>query len=119
MDFKGRVDALTLDFAYRNATAFALPSAKEGFGIVFLEAWQRGVPVVTGTEDAAITLVDQGHDGFSVHHDNISALARTLSALLEDRVGAAEMGRNGAAKVNARYTGVAFETRLMQLMEEL
>ena len=119
VDFKGRVDALTLDFAYRNATAFALPSAKEGFGIVFLEAWQRGVPVVTGTEDAAITLVDQGHDGFSVHHDNISALARTLSALLEDRVGAAEMGRNGAAKVNARYTGVAFETRLMQLMEEL
>lgn len=119
VEFEGRVDALALDYAYRNATAFALPSAKEGFGIVYLEAWQRGVPVITGTEDAAITLVDQGRDGFSVHHDDIPALARTLNAFLDDRRGAAEMGRNGAAKVNAHYTGVAFETRLGMLMEDL
>ncbi|MEL7344782.1 MAG: glycosyltransferase family 4 protein [Pseudomonadota bacterium] len=119
VDFKGRVDAITLDWAYREATAFALPSAKEGFGIVYLEAWQHGVPVVTGTEDAATTLVDHGEDGFSVHHDDIDGLAQTLSALLGDLRGAAEMGRAGAAKVNRRYTAAAFENRLMHMIETL
>ena len=44
VDFLGRVDDAALDAAYRRARVFALPSAKEGFGIVYLEAWQRGLP---------------------------------------------------------------------------
>lgn len=118
-EFLGRVDAETLDRAYRDATAFALPSAKEGFGIVFLEAWQRGVPVITGTEDAAHTLVDEGADGFCVHHEDVAGLAQTLRALLSDRRGAAEMGRAGAAKVAAAYGAAAFERRLLGLIEVL
>lgn len=117
--FKGRVTHDVLDEAYRNATVFALPSSKEGFGIVFLEAWQRGVPVITGTEDAARTLVEEGIDGFSVHHDDHDALARRLLLLLRNPFQAAAMGRAGETKVRRNFSAAAFERRLAELVEVL
>jgi phosphatidyl-myo-inositol dimannoside synthase len=47
--FLGRVDNLSLDEAYNRANVFVLPSSKEGFGIVFLEAWQHRLPVICST----------------------------------------------------------------------
>ena len=42
--FLGRLADEDLKNAYARASVFAMPSSKEGFGIVYLEAWQFGLP---------------------------------------------------------------------------
>jgi hypothetical protein len=62
--FLGFVTDAELDAAYARATVFALPSSKEGIGIVYLEAWQRGLPVICSSEGASKEIVTDAVDGF-------------------------------------------------------
>lgn len=45
---------------YRLATPFALPSEREGFGIVFLEALGCGRPVLAGNRDGSVDPLANG-----------------------------------------------------------
>lgn len=118
VDLPGAVDRGTLDRAYAGATVFALPSSKEGFGIVYLEAWASGLPVIGSRFGAAGELIDAGVDGYLVDPADVSALARTLVGLLGDPARAARMGAAGRAKVERRYSGDAFVANLGALLAD-
>ncbi len=66
VSFLGRASDHELALAYSRASVFALPSSGEGFGIVYLEAWQRGLPVIGSTEGAAPEVIAHGQDGLLV-----------------------------------------------------
>lgn len=53
----GRVSSGDLVEYYRLADVFVMPSRREGFGIVFIEAMACGTPVVAGNADAAREVV--------------------------------------------------------------
>jgi glycosyltransferase involved in cell wall biosynthesis len=61
----GFVDADELDRALHTALCMALPSRREGYGLVVVEASARGVPsvVVAGEDNAATELVEDGVNG--------------------------------------------------------
>jgi glycosyltransferase involved in cell wall biosynthesis len=61
----GFVDADTVDAALRRALCMVLPSRREGYGLVVVEAAARGTPsvVVRGEDNAAVELVDDGENG--------------------------------------------------------
>jgi glycosyltransferase involved in cell wall biosynthesis len=103
IDFLGRVGDDALEEAYRQARVFVLPSEKEGFGIVYLEAWQRGLPVICGTGDAGHEIVADGEDGFAVDPADVAALAGRMAELLDDPAQADRMGLAGYRKVRANY----------------
>jgi glycosyltransferase involved in cell wall biosynthesis len=63
----------------------AVPSSYEGFGIIYLEAMQFGLPAIAGTAGAAHELVRHGHNGFLAPPEDAAALARYISRLLADR----------------------------------
>ncbi len=61
----GFVDANVLEEAVASALCVVLPSRREGYGLVVIEAAARGVPVVVveGPDNAAIELVAEGTNG--------------------------------------------------------
>jgi glycosyltransferase involved in cell wall biosynthesis len=61
----GFVDAAVLEEALETALCLVLPSRREGYGLVVIEAAARGVPVVVvaGPDNAAVELVEDGTNG--------------------------------------------------------
>jgi glycosyltransferase involved in cell wall biosynthesis len=79
----GRISDAELPDHYRLASAFALPSEKEGFGIVFLEALGCGCPVLAGNRDGSRDPLANGRFGLLVDPDQ--PLAPALEALLRQQ----------------------------------
>jgi glycosyltransferase involved in cell wall biosynthesis len=66
VDAPGFVAHAQVEEALRTALCMVLPSSREGYGLVVVEAAARGTPsvVVAGEDNAATELVDDGENGF-------------------------------------------------------
>ncbi|WP_026606124.1 glycosyltransferase family 4 protein [Methylocapsa acidiphila] len=117
--FRGRVGEAELRAAYARATVFAMPSSKEGFGIVFLEAWQWGLPVICSAQGASKEVVSDEIDGFVVDQTNVAMIADRLSLLLSQPELAKAMGERGRRKVEEKYLDAAFRSNLDRIIDEL
>jgi glycosyltransferase involved in cell wall biosynthesis len=74
----GFVDSAALDSALAAALCLVLPSSREGYGLVVLEATSHGTPVVVvaGPDNAATELISEGENGFvapSVSPDDLAS----------------------------------------------
>jgi glycosyltransferase involved in cell wall biosynthesis len=82
---------------------FCLPSAHESFGIVYIEAWSYGKPVICGTAPACRELIADNVDGLW-SSQNPDELSNAIAFLLLDPSLAAKMGRRGKEKQTSKYT---------------
>ena len=89
---------------YSACDVLAHPSRVESFGLVYLEAWICGKPVIGGRTGPQSALIEHGRDGLLVAPGDVEELAGALRRLLDDRAGAAGMGAAGRAKVIHDYT---------------
>jgi glycosyltransferase involved in cell wall biosynthesis len=96
-------DALKRD-ALAAADLFTLPSRTDSFGIVFLEAWCYGVPVVGARAGGIPGVISDGADGVLVPYGNPGELARALADLLTDPAKRQRFGAAGRAKVDRLLT---------------
>lgn len=81
--FAGRVEENELADYYRLADVFVMPSTKEGFGIVFLEAAATGVAVIGGDSDGSMDALADGAIGTLVNPTDDEALVRAIESALE------------------------------------
>jgi phosphatidylinositol alpha-1,6-mannosyltransferase len=72
------------------ADIFVLPSKKEGFGIVFIEALSCGLPVICGNADGSIDAIANGELGTAIDADNISELETALDYYLQNPINKTE-----------------------------
>ena len=100
--FVGAVPDEERDRWLAQAALLAMPSrlpargaASEGFGIVYLEAGVRGIPVVAGNVAGALDAVVDGETGVLVDPDDHVAVAGAIASLLENPARARELGRGG------------------------
>jgi glycogen synthase len=88
---------------FKAADVVAVPSRNEPFGIVILEAWSAGKPVVTTRRGGPAEFVWHDINGLQVD-DTADSVAWGLGTLLADHGHGAWMGRNGRAAVEAAFT---------------
>ena len=99
--FVGRLGREQVAEAMAGAEALVMPSRLEPFGIVALEGWRAGVPVVVTNRGGAPEFVDDGVTGVVVDPFNPIAFARALSDLVDDAGRRDELARAGRKKVEA------------------
>jgi phosphatidyl-myo-inositol dimannoside synthase len=115
--FLGHVSDAERETAYSRAHVFVLPSSKEGFGIVYLEAWQHEVPVICSVKGASGEIIEDGIDGFAVDPDDVAVLAERIQRLLVERDLAVAFGHRGRKKVLAKYLDIHFGENLANLID--
>jgi glycosyltransferase involved in cell wall biosynthesis len=80
-----------------------LPSQAESFGVVFLEAWSQGKPVIGARIPAVEEMIHEGRDGLLVPYGDPKALAEKVLILLRDPELRRALGERGKEKVKERY----------------
>lgn len=83
------------------AVALVHPSHEESFGIVFLEAWSCGRPVIGIRAGVIPEIVHDGETGLLVPRDDDAALAAALSRLAREPGTAQAMGLRGRERLRA------------------
>lgn len=115
--FTGFVSRQVLTELYRRAAVFALPSRREGFGLVYLEAMAERLPCIGTIHDAAGDVIEDGVTGFLVRQADTNALAARLLLLLGDEARRIEMGEAGRRRLERLFTYRQFADRLVALIE--
>jgi phosphatidylinositol alpha-1,6-mannosyltransferase len=81
--FAGAAATAELADHYRLADVFIMPSIKEGFGIVFLEAAACGIPVIGGNKDGSWDALREGCLGRPIDPSDDQDLTAAVLAALE------------------------------------
>jgi len=84
VEFTGFVPPQELPDYFRLADVFVMPSAGEGFGIVFLQAMATGVPVIAGSKDGSRDALCDGVLGTLVDPENGEELASAILTALDN-----------------------------------
>lgn len=71
---------------YQAADAFVLPSEKEGFGLVFIEAQACGLRVVAGNQDGSVDAVQNPDAGILVNPQDFKAIKEVLKSLSQNKL---------------------------------
>jgi phosphatidylinositol alpha-1,6-mannosyltransferase len=82
----GFIDEKDLPDHFLLADVFVLPSKKEGFGIVFIEALACGLPVICGNSDGSVDAIRNGELGKAIDVTDTDALEAAITAALETPV---------------------------------
>lgn len=97
---------------YLLADTFVMPSKKEGFGLVFIEAMACGVPVVAGNADGSAEALQNGRLGLLVNPDDPVAIADAIRQSLR-HCGNSAAQQNAVAKA---FNYADYKARLWSLL---
>lgn len=97
------------------ADLFVLPSVCEGFGLVVLEAFRAGVPVVASRIEGLSELIDHGRNGLLFTPRDDEQLADQIARLYTDTVLRQRIGDAGRASFETRFTIEYYARQLDQL----
>jgi glycosyltransferase involved in cell wall biosynthesis len=85
VDARGFTDAATVDREMREAMCMLLPSRREGYGMVVVEAAARGTPsiVVASEDNAATELIEEGVNGTIASRSDAQSVAEAIVRIHE------------------------------------
>lgn len=103
--------------AYHAANLFALPSVHEPFGIVILEAWCAGCPVVSSAVGGIPGFVEHQVDALLVPIGDGPRWVDAICAVLQNRSLAAALSFAGKRKAIEEYSWDSVTAKLLKLYE--
>jgi len=114
----GYLSGRDLKDAYESASIFVLPSWREGFPLVLMEAMDYGLPIVTtGIRGAADRLVENENCLF-IQPKNPKELAKALEHLLSDSNLCEKMRRNNQQKIK-EFSPTSVGKKYFEILEEI
>ena len=97
----GKVDDTAAYYALMDV--LVLPSHREGFPNVVLEAYAAGKPVVAARATGIVDAVTDGETGLLYAIGDVAALVRCLQRLLNDKGAASKLAAAGQELVNRKF----------------
>jgi len=94
LHFTGYLTGTALEDAYQKADVLLLPSYREGFPYVVIEAMRAGLPIVSTRAGALETLVQDGITGFKVKPKDVDSIVWAIDKLSGDSALLADMSNN-------------------------
>ena len=104
VEFTGRVSRHAVPSLINRATIVVVPSRREPFGLVALEASLMARPVVAADTGGLVEIVDHGKTGLVVPPDDARALEIAIADLLGNPDKAAAMGSAGRRRALADFS---------------
>lgn len=99
----GRVPLEEVSQYYTNASVFCLPTKREPFGVVIVEAMHHKLPIVSTRIGAIPDLVVPDKNGYLVEPGDVENLTKALLDLIGDPVKCKRFGGEGYRKVVEDY----------------
>ena len=105
--------------AFHAAEIFCLPSLHEPFGIVILEAWASGLPVVASRIGGIPSFTKDGQDILHFSPEEPSSLGVQVAKLLDDKELAQRLAAAGREKARREFDWAVISERLLRFYQSL
>jgi glycosyltransferase involved in cell wall biosynthesis len=116
VEFLGRVDEPQLAALYRDAAFFVMPSADEGFGLVYLEAMGASTPCIAA-RGAAEEIITDGCNGLIVDAGDRDSLVAAMVRLFVEPATRARLAAAAVRRVDSEFGPAALERRIRAVLE--
>jgi phosphatidylinositol alpha-1,6-mannosyltransferase len=113
ISFAGRVDDRALANLYARASFFVMPSTREGFGLVYLEAMRAGKPCIAA-HGSADEIIRHDVDGLVVDGSSREELAQAIIRLFSNPADRARMGAAALNRMQQHFSDGQFTLRLLR-----
>ncbi|MFK7845582.1 MAG: glycosyltransferase family 4 protein [Rhodothermales bacterium] len=105
--------------AYHAAEIFCLPSLHEPFGIVILEAWAAGLPVIASRVGGIPSFTRDSEDIIHVEPGDADEFGRRIAGLLDQPDMSARLAATGRKKAELDYDWSIISRRMLALYDEI
>jgi len=103
----------------QQAAVVILPSISETFGLVILEAWAAGAPVISSRTSGASALMQHGENGWLFNLENPQEFHEALDQVLGNQKSAAVAAAKGRELARCTYDTAVLAGHVRALYEEL
>ncbi len=115
----GKVKVEEVASYYERATLFCLPTIREPFGIVFIEAMSFKLPIIANRIGSIPDMVINGENGYLIKNDSLE-YSKAICNLLADPQKCKEMGENGfkfaKSEFNWEIVGKKIKNRINEFL---
>jgi len=119
VDLLGWVNGENKDKAFKQASAFCLPSYAEGFPMAVLDAWAYGLPVITtpvgGIPDVAI----DGENMLLFNPGDVDVLSEKLDMIMSDEALRGELSSESLKMAEGQFNLMTITEQVAMLYEKL
>ena len=114
--FFGEVDDNELISYFKACDIFILPSLKEGFGIVFLEAMYYSKPCIGADVGGIPEVIENNKTGILCYPNDITSLTNAIITLLKDKELRLSMGIAGKERFEREFSFEKFKNKLKDIL---
>ena len=116
--YLGKIPSNQIGSFYQNATVFTLPTFREAFGLVFLEAMAYGLPCIGTNIEAIPEIIVNSKTGYIIPPGNDEILAERLIELLNNPELRRQMGRAGRERLEQHFTWLKVVEVIENILEK-
>ena len=120
VSFTGFLEHAQMAAIWEQSACSIVPSVwKEPFGMVVLESWAKGRPVIAHRIGALEEIVSDGTDGLLVPVDAPGALSEAILSILDNPDRGQAMGRAGADRLRIQYSKTRWQNAICGVFSNL